>query len=1738
MSSDTNPTPDTPESAETTKAAEAAEATESAESAESAESVALIRELEAAGVELWEDNGRIRFRAPRGALTEARKEALRADRDGVIAALRKAAIPVSAVPDPQSRYDPFPLTDVQSAYLLGRYDAFGLGGVGCHSYSEVHYPTLDPGRTEDAWNRLIARHDMLRCVLSTDGHQQVLPEVARYRIAVDDLRGRSPEERLRALGATRAELDHRMADPAAWPLFELRITRTDDEDILHVSFDSLIADWSSAALLMHELETLVADPAAELPTPAITFRDYVLAERELRDGARHQRDRDYWFGRVDDLPSAPDLGYLDRDGGEARFARHHRRLPRAQWRVLCEAAGRHGLTPTAAVLSAYAVVLQRWSGNSRFTLDLTLLNRLDLHPDVGLVVGDFTSVSLLAVERPGRSSFAEYAAAVQAQLAEDLNHRLCSGVEVLREVARRRGREAARMPVVFTSGIGAGPPASATSGRQGEGLTQTPQVALDCQVADDEEGLRIDLDTRVGALPDGLVPDLADALLDLLSRLVEEEIWAGRVSSAELVPLPTWQRAERAEANRTSAPIEARPLHAAVLEQARRAPGAPAVITSAGEMTYADLLGWAGAVAEQLRCAGVGRGDRVAVIMDKGAEQVAAVLGVLLMGGTYLPIDTTSPAPRRRHMMAAARASAVLTQEWVDPGVDAAIRLVVSRPDRVPGLQEVVEDSCRTDPAELAYIIFTSGSSGVPKGVMITHAAAWNTVADINARFAMGPADRVLGLAQLGFDLSVFDIFGPLSAGGTLVLPEAGRRSDPSHWATLITEHRVTVWNSVPAQMQMLVEYCGHGARESGAPTTLRLVLLSGDWIPVTLPDRVRDLTRGATVVSLGGATEAAIWSIHHVIDDPVLADWASVPYGRPLTNQAFRVVDDEGRDAPVWMAGELCITGSGLARGYLEDPGLTAERFPRLLGRRCYRTGDVGRYLPGGEIEFLGRRDSQVKVRGHRVELGEIEATLLAVPGVGAAAVTVATGATGSRILLGFVEPERRSIDAEALGAYARRVSRTVERTLPAPEAHGGPRTSGPAVERDGSDADATARWLDRVVAVAAHRAVSDQVARDEPSPVRIIEIGGGTGTMAEAVLPVLAGFDVDYLLTDVSPRLLEGAAARLPPNARSARLDIAGDLREQGYGPAIADIVISTGALGLCDDPAAAARRALSLLRPGGILILTEPASPHGEGGDADGSGGGAGVPGRSPLSPGAWRRLLTDAGSEVVVEPAVPEGVGAAVLVAVAGADRAPLWADALLAHLREKLPAYMVPERLQIVERLPLTANGKVDRSALVSWDPAQVAETGTGRPADELERRLARLWSGLLGVERIGRQESLFELGADSLIIARAAGRLREEVPEAGEFEFDVLLRLMLNEPTLEALAGLLRAGPTTRNVRRETAGALARVPDPRAGARAEGSNALLVPFGGEGGDGPLRVIFHAALGTLDTFQALGGLLVEQGLGPVIGIAVADWDDYCAVEPAELISRLADDYTDRLLSRSSARFQLIGHSLGGLLAVEVARRMLESGVPVADLTLIDSVPTLVSTDDELALEAVFVPNLKLDPGEVVLGGVDSADVFRAFMMVHDRNDGHVPDGALSRVGGDPGLDAVAAAFRERAAIPQEERLAAYARASEARAGAPVEPELVPALYQVFRHSLLGSVVRLDPYLGDLTLLHASQRQSFGIIPGMEGLSVPYWTDTCLGELTVIDIEGHHLSCIEEPHVTRVADLLGRAVRGRR
>ncbi|UIJ38378.1 amino acid adenylation domain-containing protein [Desulfobaculum bizertense] len=911
------------------------------------------------------------------------------------------------IPDASATHEPFPLTDIQHAYWLGRNTAFELGNVSAHFYYEIENTGLDIARLETAWQKIIERHPMLRAVINKDGTQCILEHVPSYSFVKNDLQNENRETISRCLLETREEMSHQTLSSELWPLFDIRVSLLPEQRVrVHIDIDNVIADAWSLFTFLKEWADFYHTPEHTLSPIPLTFRDYILAEQELKSSPAYEEDKAYWQKRLSSLPAAPELPLACAPSqiAEPRFSRLSNTLDVETWGKLKHKASQAGITPSSLLISAYSEVLARWSSAPRFTVNVTLFNRLPLHPEVDAVVGDFTSLNLLEIDRSGGQSFLENAKKDQSQLWDDIDHKLYGGVEVMRDLAHQNGTSTeALMPVVFTSALmgSVGHDAAVLTkfGEMTYSIFQTPQVWLDHQVYELDGALVLNWDFIEPLFPENVPQDMFSAYTRLLQTLADDETSLENAT----VTLPQSQLTRLRQLNATHEAQPQKSLTEHVAETARKSPKACAVRCGNDAFTYAELMDRAKSVAASLTQAGAQKEKPIAILLERGPEQIFAVLGCLFAGAAYLPLVPPVPAQRLAAILKDSGVQHILTSASVSQGI--------SWPDTVS--VHHIEDALQTEklqeirhasPDSLAYIIYTSGSTGTPKGVAISHWGAVNTITDINSRFNVTAEDAVFAVSSLGFDLSVYDIFGPLFAGGTIVIPQSDI-NDPALWIEEMHKHHVSIWNSAPALMQMIITYLNGSSKR--LPSSLRLALLSGDWIPKDLPANMKEYAEHVQVISLGGATEASIWSVLHPISEHY-QNWKSIPYGRPMRNQQMYVLNTHGDHCPEWVAGDLYIAGEGLAIGYWNSPQKTAESFIQhpQTGERLYRTGDLARYRPEGELEFMGRTDHQVKIRGHRIELGEVESALEGSSAVREALVILWKDSEGKSSLAAYVLP------------------------------------------------------------------------------------------------------------------------------------------------------------------------------------------------------------------------------------------------------------------------------------------------------------------------------------------------------------------------------------------------------------------------------------------------------------------------------------------------------------------------------------------------------------------------------------------------------------------------------------------------------------------------------------------------------------------------------------------------------------
>jgi microcystin synthetase protein McyA len=550
--------------------------------------------------------------------------------------------------------------------------------------------------------------------------------------------------------------------------------------------------------------------------------------------------------------------------------------------------------------------------------------------------------------------------------------------------------------------------------------------------------------------------------------------------------------------------------------QAEQTPTAIAVVFDRQDLTYGELNQRANQLAHHLQRLGVQSEVPVGICIQRSLEMIVGLLAISKAGGAYVPLDPTYPADRLAHILSDSGIGVVLTQTSLLPLLPPEMQSICLDGDWAAiAAQPATNPICSASSTNLAYVIYTSGSTGKPKGVLIEHQGAVNTILDVNRQFQVGAGDALLAVCSLNFDLSVYDVFGVLGAGATIVLPQPAIAPDLNEWIDLMEREQVTIWNSAPPVMQM---FAGHlEDHDRRLPSSLRVVMLSGDWIPTPLPDTIRTLKTGQSpiaIMSLGGATEASIWSIWFAID-AVDSTWKSIPYGRPMANQRFYILDEQLAPVPIGATGELFIAGDGVARGYHNRPDLNRTKFlpdpfspqPRA---QLYRTGDLGRYLPDGNIEFLGRIDHQVKIRGFRVELGEIETTLLHHGMVREAAVLAHGERSAEKRLVAYVVPKldhARQLQEQLQEQQVQQWQALYDQTY----AHANPADR--SLNASGWNSSYTHQPLPQAEL---EEWLTDRVAQIlSLQPRRVLEIGCGTGMVLFQIAPHCQ----DYWGTDLSP-------------------------------------------------------------------------------------------------------------------------------------------------------------------------------------------------------------------------------------------------------------------------------------------------------------------------------------------------------------------------------------------------------------------------------------------------------------------------------------------------------------------------------------------------------------------------------------------------------------------------------------------
>lgn len=490
----------------------------------------------------------------------------------------------------------------------------------------------------------------------------------------------------------------------------------------------------------------------------------------------------------------------------------------------------------------------------------------------------------------------------------------------------------------------------------------------------DEDRINLTITYQVGKYRTSTIRRIADHLRNIWLFGIKQS-----TSNVFRIPLMSLEEQELMliKWNATDAAYPAHQcLHQLFEEKALENPLAPAVRQGQETISRGELNRRANRLAYKLLELKKHPNEPIGIYLDKSIEIIVSLLAILKAGCAYVPIDPAYPIERMHYMLEDANIQLLITEREFVPLLprNHMMKIILLKEEK-ENLEKFLDINPKTDisPEDLCYIIYTSGSTGNPKGVMLNHRGRVNNFYDFNTRFSIDEKDSLLAVSAIGFDMFCYDVFGMVAAGGTIVLPQPEFADQPIHWAKEIAAKGITIWHSVPVLLELLAK-CS--IQRKMKLTSLRVILLGGDWIPVELPNRIKSVAPSSQIISLGGATEASMDSIIYGIEK-VEPEWTSIPYGKPMANQCAYILDNLLQPVPIGVPGELYLGGVGVAEGYYNKPELTAERFipnPWKPDTKIYKTGDLVKYTDDGTIILMGRLDHQVKINGVRIELGEIE--------------------------------------------------------------------------------------------------------------------------------------------------------------------------------------------------------------------------------------------------------------------------------------------------------------------------------------------------------------------------------------------------------------------------------------------------------------------------------------------------------------------------------------------------------------------------------------------------------------------------------------------------------------------------------------------------------------------------------------------------------------------------------------------
>ncbi|OOM14394.1 tyrocidine synthase 3 [Clostridium saccharobutylicum] len=881
------------------------------------------------------------------------------------------------------KYEEFNLSELQQAYLVGRETELTLGGISTHGYLELETYDYDHEKFLRVVKKLIDRHEMLRCKISYDGKQHFEKEMnKKITVPLNDIRNFTEEEKKRYLLNVRNRMIRYVLDFDKFPLGRLEVTRVDDKKhIIHFYFDTIIIDGYSYQLLCKELDLLYANEDLDLGELKITFRDYIKYKEYIKTTDAYEKAKEYWLSRIPSLPEPATLPLICDPSSIKKLEGVLKActLTLEEYELIERKARANNLSTFVVLLTAFSKVIGKWNYRKKILLNIPKFDRPQFHPDINNIVGECSTFILFEAQDIEGETFLETCKRNQNQLLEAEENSTFTGMEVLREIYKYKNNYGTGVvPIVFSSILDF-PEVERKYFKTTYTETHTSQVWIDIDAQRCNGQIEFNWNCIKGLFDENMLDSMVNMQMDILKKAAFfDEFW----NEVDKAYLPEKDKEIIEKVNDTCKEFKFKSLGEILENSFDKYKSNVAIGCSDKTYTYDELRKMVINTTMILKENNVTNGDHVALFLEKSVKQIACVLACTYIGAVYIPIEYECPGLRLKRIIERTNCKCIICDlnKIKDVKKFEVNKIYIDEVDLNKDLTCKL-DCYKGNEEDVFVIIHTSGSTGNPKAVLVQQKGIVNCLKFTNEKFNINPNDSVLSLTNFAHDMSMFDIFGMIMAGGKIILPHEKSIKDPMHWIELIKKYDITIWNSVPAMLQMLSETID--LIDENEFKSYRVVFSGGDYFKVNLAKNLMSKMPKAKLISVGGPTETTLWNIYHEIIKEDINNGV-IPYGRPIDNNKYYVLDENLNEVPIGVNGKLYVSGIGVTKGYYNDENSTNKKYLMYKnGERIYDTGDMGCYLKDGQIEFMGREDFQVKINGKRIELGEIESVLNEYPGI-----------------------------------------------------------------------------------------------------------------------------------------------------------------------------------------------------------------------------------------------------------------------------------------------------------------------------------------------------------------------------------------------------------------------------------------------------------------------------------------------------------------------------------------------------------------------------------------------------------------------------------------------------------------------------------------------------------------------------------------------------------------------------------